>query len=457
MKVALFITPSHPQSIGADQHILIEPLALEYIGAGVQDNHDVKLVDLRIDRDIKETLATFKPDIIGCGGCTADVPIVKSIFAEAKKVLPKILTVVGGHHATVKPQDFFDENIDVVVTGEGVFPFKKICEYHEKKRSFQDIENIYYRENGKMVSTKKKEYPPLDDLPFPARTLTSRYRTYYRMPLATHNNVFATIRGSSGCFFRCNFCAVSSMFNRQIYKRSVDNIIEELEALTEPNIFWVDDEFIIEPQRAISIAKAISRAGIKKHHYFYGRADNIVRTPACIEEWAKNGLKMILIGLESHTENELSHMRKDISISKNEEAIRICHANNVQVKGYFIVNPDYDRVDFRRLANYIREINVDAPGFSVLTPFPGTDYYEEVKENLISHKHHLYDAAHALVPTKLPLKRFYKEFSRAIGKSTSLKRKLDIIKHVNPKMRMRFCKEWLKINRRIKNAYQDYE
>lgn len=458
MKILLVTTPSNPQSIGLDNFFLIEPLALEYIGAGIQDHHDVKLLDLRVNTEpgLKETLETFQPDVIGCGACTADVFTVKQMFAEAKKISPGILTVIGGHHATVMPGDFFDKNIDVIVIGEGVEPFKKICQYHEKKMNFQDIESIYYRKDEEMVFTREKPFPDLDSLPFPARALTSHIRSRYCYPLASGIVSLASIRGAAGCVYNCNFCAIKSIMKRKVHRRSIPGIIEELASIKEQIIFWTDDEFLIEPGRAMTIAREIKQAQIKKYHYFYGRADNIVKKPGCIEEWAKIGLLAVMIGLESHRENDLKMMRKGTSLSKNQEAIRICHANRVQVRGNFIIHPDFDRKDFKRISAYSRFLEVDAPSFSILTPYPGTELYEEVKQNIITDNYNLFDISHTVLPTRLPLKQFYKEYRRVISKGTSLKHKFNALRYMEPHARRELFSILRRYNRRLKESYLDH-
>jgi radical SAM superfamily enzyme YgiQ (UPF0313 family) len=438
----------------------MEPLALEYIGAGIKDHHEVKLLDLQIPDikpGLKETLETFQPDIIACSAFTPGVNSAGKICAEAKKILPGILTVVGGHHATVMPRDYFQDTIDVVVSGEGVFPFKKICECHEKGKSFEDIENIYYRKNGKMVFTRKEEHPPLDSLPFPDRTLTSHLRHRYLTFILEKPTTLANIRGSVGCTYHCKFCAVSSMLKRKVYKHSIDRIIEELATIKESMLLWVDDELLLDSKRAIQLAKEIARAGIKKYHLICGRSDSIIRSPKSLEEWASIGLKLVFIGLESHRDKDLKDMRKGISSSKNEEALRICQANNVQVRGSFIVSQDFDKKDFKNLARYARKTGVDLPSFHVLTPFPGTDLCDEKKGDFIINNYDLYDMAHTILPTKLPLKQFYKEYTKLTKNAIPLRKKIKLFRHIDPKFRKELIASTKKGYKNLKNAYRDYD
>jgi radical SAM superfamily enzyme YgiQ (UPF0313 family) len=117
-----------------------------------------------------------------------------------------------------------------------------------------------------------------------------------------------------------------------------------------------------------------------------------------------------VVGFEAFSDNELEYLKKNISLDSNEEAIKIIRENNIVNFADFIVKPDFDKKDFRRLRDYVREKKLYNPKFPIFTPFPGTDYYESVKSELTSDDYELYDFKHALVPTKLPLDEFYKEY-----------------------------------------------
>lgn len=462
MKILLVTTPQSSQSTDASSLVLLEPLALEYLGAGVQEHHDVKILDLRTDAEpgLKETLESFQPDILGCGAYTPEVYSAKKLCAEAKKVLPGILTIVGGQHATMMPGDFFEDYIDVVVIKEGVFPFKKICECHEKKKSFADIENIYYRKNAadsNMEFTFPKEHPPLDDLPFPARSLTSHIRHKYQSHILNKSLGVANVRGAAGCIYNCKFCSVTKLLDRKLYKHSIERIVEELKSLDEEIIFWLDDEFLLEPERVILLAKEIAKAGIKKYHVISSRADTIVKHPETIEEWAKIGLEVVYVGFDSNREEDLKKMRKGTTLSKSNECIRIIHENGVKVRGGFIVMPDYDADDFKQLGKYVKKLGVDIPVFSVWTPLPGTDLYKEEKDNLITHNYNFFDMAHTVLPTKLPLKKFYKEYTDLLfKKSMSLTKKIKLLKQLDPQVRKKMISVSKKMQQKVKNSYLDY-
>jgi len=458
MKILLATTPPNKVSINPSLLVLLEPLALEYIGAGVQNDHDVKIVDLRSPTEprLKEVMESFQPDIIGCGGVTIDINPIKEMLIEAKNISPNILTVVGGHHPTIKPQDLYEDYIDVIVAGEGVHPFRKVCEAYERKTSFENIENIYYKANGKMVFTHKEEHPELDALPIPARNLTAHLRPQYHNYFLSRPIPFALARATLGCYFNCKFCAVTSMLGRKVYRHSIDRIIEELQSIEEEYVYWVDDEFILDPEMAVLLAKEIEKAGIKKYHSFCARSDTILRSPQCIEEWAKIGLKEVLVGFETHREEELKKMRKGTTLSKNEEVIRIIHENNTFIRVNFIINQDYTVDDFQKLIDYVKKLDLDMTRISVWTPLPGTDLFETERPNLLTENYNLFDFYHTVLPTKLPIKEFYKQMANSFKEISAMERQQGSDHQISPQDQWKFTGMMFKMIQRLENGYQDY-
>ena len=78
----------------------------------------------------------------------------------------------------------------------------------------------------------------------------------------------------------------------------------------------------------------------------------------------------------------------------------------------FIVHPDFSVEDFRRLEEEVRRITPAEITFTVLSPSPGTQFWQESKERFICDPYRFYDCMHTILPLKLPLKRFYQHFGR---------------------------------------------
>jgi radical SAM superfamily enzyme YgiQ (UPF0313 family) len=68
------------------------------------------------------------------------------------------------------------------------------------------------------------------------------------------------------------------------------------------------------------------------------------------------------------------------------------------------------------------------PKVLFLTPLPGTDLYNEVKDRLITSNYDYFDFFHTVLPTSLPMKDFYKELTTLYKRSRSLKNRINLMR-----------------------------
>ena len=286
MNVLLIYPPSANPLL--DQVYMHEPLALEYLGAGlIEEGHTVEILDARIDSTIEETFQRFQPDIVGLTAFTSHVVIVKAIAENLKRRKPDLLVVIGGHHATVSPTDFNQKFIDLVVIGEGVRALQEIAQCAESHGDFESISGLgIVRPETEMLFTEARPYTPLDELPFPHRSLTRDYRKYY---FSEWMRPLASIRTSLGCTSRCNFCALWPITEGKYLRRSVPSVIEELKNIAETNVFFCDDESMCDVKRMDALADAIEKAGIRKNYFLYARAIPWLPIPSCSSSGARLG------------------------------------------------------------------------------------------------------------------------------------------------------------------------
>jgi len=255
----------------------------------------------------------------------------------------------------------------------------------------------------------QRELMNLDDLPMSARNLTQKYRErrlYFR---GDWRPIECTI-SSRGCPYKCKFCGTWKIYNGKYRYRNPELIADELERIPEPYVCFNDDNTLDHTKNAFMLAEIIKHRGISKVYEVYGRADTIVDHPELIEKWREIGMELLLVGLEACDNSTLGAMNKKTTIEINEKAIEICHSNGVEIASYLIVDPRFERDDFRRLSDFVARNNLSHPVFTILSPFPGTDFYYEVKKDLITDSFEIYDFFHTVLQTTLPLDEFYEEF-----------------------------------------------
>jgi len=413
VKVLLIQPPSIDPLM--DRIFLFEPLALEYLGAGLKlDGHPVELIDARIEPDVEGACRRFQPDIVGLTGYTSHVNIIKRTAARLKAIFPKLIIVVGGHHATVRPADFNDATIDVVVIGEGVFTLREIARAVESGNDFRNIAGIAVPSPDGMQFSSPRSYTDLNELPFPDRTMTARHRGSY---FSEWFKPLASVRTSLGCVARCSFCALWSITGGRYLRRDPAAVVEELKSISEPNVFFCDDESMCDTARMNRLADLIQEAGIKKKYFLYGRVDTIVRHPELFAKWAKIGLAQVFVGMEDFSDERLAAMNKGITSRQQREAVRILDDLGIMMYASYMIDPAYTREDFRNLLAHVRHMKHKYATFTIMTPLPGTQLYADREKDLLSLKPELYDMVHALLPTTLPLQEFYQECANLYTKA----------------------------------------
>ena len=327
-------------------------------------DHDVKILDLRLEGNLSKVLQEFSPDIVGITAYTVHVNTVKGLFDTIKAWNPKILTVVGGHHATIVPEDFATPSIDLVVRGEGVFVFRDAVERFERGQGFDGVPGVAFQRNGKLVKVDYVPATDLDAFPFPARGLTADYRKHY---YSEWMKPLASIRTSKGCPFRCSFCALWKIAGGRYLRRDPAKIVDELAQIDEEYVFFADDESLVDVRRMKTLARLIQEAGLGKRYFLYGRSDTITKNPDLLEMWKEAGLQRVFVGFEFFREQDLEFIRKGSTLDDNRQAARILRDLDVDIYASFIVRPEFTRPVFASFRQYCRELELTFASFAVLT------------------------------------------------------------------------------------------
>lgn len=429
MKILLIQPPScDPMT---DRIFLFEPLALEYLGAGLKlDGHQVELLDARLEPDIEGAFQRFRPDLVGLTGFTSHLNIVKGIAGRLKTLDPELTVVVGGHHATVRPADFNTPAIDFVAIGEGVFTLRELVAGLETDCSVREIRGLAIPCPDGMLFTEPRPYTDLNLLPLPDRTLTARYRQHY---FSEWFSPLASVRTSLGCTARCTFCALWGITGGRYLRRDPEAVVAELSTIAEPNVFFCDDESMCDVKRMDRLADLIREAGIRKNYFLYGRVDTIVKHPELFAKWARIGLAQVFVGMEDFSDKRLTAMNKGVTTAQQEQAVKILNDLGIMMYASYMVDPAYSRDDFRNLLAHVRRLKHTYATFTVMTPLPGTELHASREQEILSDKPELYDMLHALLPTTLPLPEFYAEMTTLWTKAVPFHRVIPTLARFGPR------------------------
>lgn len=403
MDILLVRPKPHKKTIGLQNVMICEPLELEYLGAYTEAlGHKVTIIDMILEKKpLGYFIEKYKPKVIGLTSYIAHINVIKDYAKEIKNADSSCKVVVGGVHSEVVPEDFKCVNIDYIVRGNGLKTFGEILEVIEKNRAAKDIDGIWGENKGKCIKQTTFNYPK------PNRGLVSRYRDkYYYM----FHNPCALIKTSYGCPYQCNFCFCREITDGKYFVRDLEDIIDEIKLIDERELYIVDDDFLVDRNRISNFCALLKKNHIDKRFLIYGRADFIAENEDIIKEFSACGLRAVIVGLESSSEEELKKYNKKSSVAINEKAITILKKYKVECYGTLILGIDWDSRDFDRLYKWIRKIDIKFINLQPFTPLPGTRLFQEYEDKLIipREEYEKWDLAHLTVaPSKISIRSYY--------------------------------------------------
>lgn len=415
MRLLLVWPNSRNEVLGwGDLGAIAEPLALEYLGAALgADGHEVRILDLRLNPgSLDDVLHSYQPAIVGVTAFSMHVLTALRICARVKELLPNALTIAGGHHATLLPEDFFAPQVDYVVCGEGTAPLRAIVARLEGGQMVEQVPGVWSKHGEKFVFGGAQAPFEIDAIPHPDRTLTAADRERYFIDWM---RPVALLRTSVGCPFRCVFCSLWKIMDGKYHIRDEQAVVAELRNIKEDFVFLVDDEAFINGRRMIKLAEAIKAAGIRKRFFCYARIDSVRREQDALRAWREVGLERLFIGIDGISQAELNDMNKSCTVATIEEGLDVAERLGLEVFAQFVVSPEYDRRDFQTLVRFIEHRKIRYPSFTVLTPIPGTallNSFDHVTEKQGNGRPNwdLFDCQNAVTATRLPKKEFRRRY-----------------------------------------------
>lgn len=381
MKI-VFIQPRH--FVHPDR--AYEPLNLGYLAAYLRSK-EYNDVSIRIgayerDKDILSDAVTA--DVVGI---TATSPMIKHgkfLAQEIKKGNPDTKIVVGGTHPSALPDSTLkDEKFDIAVRGEGEITMYELVKAIEEGRSLEEIAGISYRIDGKIHHNPPRELiEDLDVLPYPARDLLMQEKfskRFYRM----FGVKSAWVYSSRGCPFQCAYCASHCVWTRKWRARSAENVIGEIKDLVENygvgRIDFADDTFTVNKKRVLRFCELL-------------RQENLGITWGCnvhvntvdnemLEAMRASGCDEIWMGVESGSPKILKEYAKGSTIEQVRKAFQAAKEVGIMSRAYLMIGaPSESKETIEETEKLLEEIQPDYVGFTILTPFPGCEFYDLAKK-----------------------------------------------------------------------------
>ena len=374
MKIALLAPAGAMHRYNGDFHknLHYAPITLALLAALVPEelNADIKIYD--------ETAEAIPLDLdVDVIGITCITGTASRCYKYADYFRSKGITVLmGGVHPSLCPEEAM-KHADAIMTGLGDDTFPQ---------ALRDIKD------GKLKKIYKQEKcTDIANRPLPRKDLLkkSKYIT------------LNTVEAVRGCNHNCTFCAYPRAFGQRVYKRPIEDIVDEIKHQKGKIVVFPDVNLIAD----MKYAKELFTALIPLKKWWFGLTTTAIGlNDELLKIFEKSGCKGLLIGFESVNQDTQKNIHKAVNkVDQYKDLMTKLHKHGIMVMGCFAFGSDEDKKDvFERTVKMCEEAKIDLPRFSVITPFPNTKFYEDLEQEgrIVERDWSLYDVEHVVYKPK---------------------------------------------------------
>ena len=340
----------------------------------------LKDFSMPIWKEVKKAIKDFNPSVVGISAKTQNF-ISSTIVAKlAKEINPNIKVIIGGVHPTMNGSKALDyKNIDFLCLGEGENTIVDLLLALENGRDLGSVNGIIFKNNGKIIHTKPRSYVEnLDSLDFPLTHAPKVLKDFEKYP----KEVFAFIFASRGCPYACTFCESKSMWTRKVRYRSPENIVAELKIMKKFGINRVnfDDDTFGVSKKNIKAMNDLIHDELPNMTYTCETVVQLAKDENVVRDMKHGGCTGTFVGIESGNNEILKKIKKTQTREECIKAMRNLQKYGIESHAFMMVGfPSETEETFKETMDFIPELRPDSVIFSIFTPYPGSDIYEECK------------------------------------------------------------------------------
>ena len=251
--------------------------------------------------------------VIGIGCMFNLMPLVLLSLEKLKKDSPEKVVILGGPGPSGVPERILENfpSVNIIVRGEGEKTIVELMDSLDGELS--NVRGICYRKEDRVIiNAPQKRIENLDEVPFPA---------YHRIDFQDYTRV--GIMTSRGCPYHCTFCEVAPLWGNLNYKRSVQNVLDELKVLRYKykikRICMNDDLFVLSKKRTLQFCRELREEDIDLHWDCLGRID--LMDEEIMDALSRSGCDGIQYGIESGNDAILKKINKGFTMAEAERVI----------------------------------------------------------------------------------------------------------------------------------------
>jgi len=371
---------------------LSPPLGILYLAAVArkEGGHQVHLLDMNIETggvaSAIDFARKFHPDILGISSVTVDSRMMHELARRLKTVVPGAKVVAGGPHPSAYLEETLtNEAIDVSVIGEGEATFVELIASLVSGAELSGVRGIAFMRNGKIVRTEPRPYiEDLDSIPYPAWDLLKfedywKQNSFGRLGPRRYMSLFT----SRACPYGCIYC--HKMFGKGFRARSVENVLGEMETLTErygiKNFEFIDDCFNLNRNRVEKICNEIIARGWNLCLSFANglRGDRLDRS--LLEKMKQAGTREIAVAIETASPRLQKLIGKNLNLEKVSQTINDAMSLGIPCDGFFMLGfPTETEAEMRETVSFAVKSRLLYAHFTIVTPFLGTELARKYKD-----------------------------------------------------------------------------
>ena len=377
---------------------------------------EIEIIDCQAERknwqDLEKSIESSAPSMVATSGFTCNAYTCARTVEIAKTVNKDIVTVVGGSHFSFTPDESLTDfpEIDYIVRGEGELTLVELIRTLNNGKDIGQVRGISFYHNGKIIHNPSRPFiENLDILPYPAYHLVEdNIGQYHFSMMAGRNTRYMILEGGRGCDHKCSFCTQWKYWGGITRTKSPKRIADEIEYLNENygGVFlWLTDDNFEHKMRAKALWEELRHRKCKDDImlFFQARTDDVAANPDLVAKLREVGNYWVMLGVESNSEEQLREFQKGIKTPDAYKAIKILNENDIFSHAMFVIGSRKDTAkSIEQLRQFSLDLDPDFTIYTVLTPFPGTKYFEIAQENgwIEDTNYSNYDMAHAIMPTE---------------------------------------------------------
>lgn len=317
---------------------------------------------------------------------TASVPDSIAILKLAKEVDPAIVTLLGGPHPTFLVNEVLESQrgiVDYVLRGEGEATLEALLLALRGGTATQ-VRGIACFDDVKVVVTPRREQiVDLDELSPAWDLLRWDAYNYWVKP----EGRMASILTSRGCEMSCSFCSQRLFWRGAWRARRPEKVIEEIVLLHEKygvRVFTLIDAYPTRDRaRWERLLDLLIERNLGLSFLMETRVEDIVRDADILEKYRKAGIIHIYMGAESGDNEVLVGLNKGLDMRTTKRALELLEQAGIVTEASFMIGFPHETWEtIRGTIDAALYLNPDVAVFPIVTPWPYTPMYKEMKSRI---------------------------------------------------------------------------